>query len=92
MVYESPGTGRAFLSAPRCGGTHLTVTAYTAEGDEQVMMTSPAPFGPYISLVGFLPTAEGSRILANAAARALNETYRMGLGQSSVVTRRPLLN
>jgi hypothetical protein len=36
VVYESPGAGRAFLSAPRCGGTDLTVTAYTDEGDEQV--------------------------------------------------------
>ncbi len=41
VVYESPGTGRAFLSAPRCGGTDLTLTAYSAEGDEQVT----APIG-----------------------------------------------
>jgi len=41
VVYESPGTGRAFLSAPRCGGTDLTVTAYSADGDEQVT----APIG-----------------------------------------------
>ena len=41
VVYESPGAGRAFLSAPRCGGTDLTVTAYTDEGDEQVT----APLG-----------------------------------------------
>lgn len=41
VVYESPGAGRAFLSAPRCGGTDLTVTAFTAEGDEQVT----APIG-----------------------------------------------
>lgn len=36
VVYESVGTGRAFLSAPRCGGTDLTLTAFTAAGDEQV--------------------------------------------------------
>ncbi|HEX6150128.1 hypothetical protein [Nocardioides sp.] len=36
VVYESPGAGRAFLSAPRCGGTDLTVTAFTEAGDEQV--------------------------------------------------------
>lgn len=36
VVYESPGQGNAFLSAPRCGGTDLTITAYTAAGDEQV--------------------------------------------------------
>jgi hypothetical protein len=36
VAYESPGTGNAFLAPPRCGGTHLTVTAYTQAGDEQV--------------------------------------------------------
>jgi hypothetical protein len=36
VAYESKGTGRAFLSPPRCGGTHLTVTAYSQAGDEQV--------------------------------------------------------
>ena len=36
VVYKSPGSGKAFLSAPRCGGTDLTVTAFTAAGDEQV--------------------------------------------------------
>ncbi len=36
VVYETEATGRAFLSEPRCGGTDLTLTAYTATGDEQV--------------------------------------------------------
>jgi hypothetical protein len=36
IVYESPGSGNAFLTAPRCGGTDLTITALTAAGDEQV--------------------------------------------------------
>ena len=36
VAYESKGTGNAFLSPPRCGGTHLTVTAYSQAGDEQV--------------------------------------------------------
>ncbi len=35
VVYESPG-GRAFLSQPRCGGDHLTITAIAEAGDEQV--------------------------------------------------------
>lgn len=35
VAYESPG-GRAFLSAPRCGGDAITVTAMTSSGDEQV--------------------------------------------------------
>ena len=36
VVYESPGRGNAFLSAPRCGHTDLTITAFSAAGDEQV--------------------------------------------------------
>lgn len=36
VVYATTATGRAFLSEPRCGGTDLTLTAYTDEGDEQV--------------------------------------------------------
>ncbi len=36
IAYSSTGTGNAFLSPPRCGGTHLTVTAYSQAGDEQV--------------------------------------------------------
>jgi hypothetical protein len=35
VAYESPG-GRAFLSAPRCGGDSITVTAMAEKGDEQV--------------------------------------------------------
>jgi hypothetical protein len=35
VAYESPG-GRAFLSAPRCGGDAITVTAMAEGGDEQV--------------------------------------------------------
>jgi hypothetical protein len=40
VVYESPG-GQAFLTAPRCGGDTLTVTALAQSGDEQVS----APLG-----------------------------------------------
>jgi hypothetical protein len=36
IAYQSRATGNAFLSPPRCGGTHLTVTAYSQAGDEQV--------------------------------------------------------
>lgn len=36
VVYETEATGRAFIAEPRCGGTDLTITAYTDEGDEQV--------------------------------------------------------
>jgi len=35
VVYESAG-GRAFLSQPRCGGGHITITTVAEAGDEQV--------------------------------------------------------
>jgi lysophospholipase L1-like esterase len=46
-------------------------------------MTSSQPYGPYVSLDGIHPTAAGQRILAEAAARALNETYGFGIPVSS---------
>jgi hypothetical protein len=36
VAYSSPAHGNAFLAPPRCGGDHITVTAYSARGDEQV--------------------------------------------------------
>jgi len=39
------------------------------------LMTSPEPYGPYISLDGVHPTAAGARVLAEAAARALDARY-----------------
>jgi hypothetical protein len=36
VAYASKATGNAFLSPPRCGGDHLTVTAYSQAGDQQV--------------------------------------------------------
>jgi hypothetical protein len=36
VAYASKATGDAFLSPPRCGGSQLTVTAYSQGGDEQV--------------------------------------------------------
>ena len=35
IAYQSP-PGQAFLSAPRCGGDAITVTAMAESGDEQV--------------------------------------------------------
>ena len=43
------------------------------------LLFSPTPFGPYLSLDGFHPSAAGQTVLAIAAARALNTTYRMGI-------------
>jgi hypothetical protein len=36
VVFASQGTGNAFLAPPRCGGDHLTVSAYSSGGDQQV--------------------------------------------------------
>ena len=43
------------------------------------LMFSPQPYGPLVSLDGFHPTAAGQTVLAQAAARALNATYAMGI-------------
>jgi lysophospholipase L1-like esterase len=41
------------------------------------MLTSQQPFGPLVSLDGLHPSAEGSRVLAEAAAAALAARYNM---------------
>jgi hypothetical protein len=46
-------------------------------------MTSAQPYGPFISLDGLHPSAAGSRVLADAAARAVNATYGLGIPTSS---------
>ena len=42
-------------------------------------MTGGAPYGPNISLDGLHPSAAGHTILANAAARAIEDRYDVGL-------------
>jgi hypothetical protein len=42
-VFTSKGRGNAFLSPPRCGGDHLTVTAFSDAGDQQVTAAVGAP-------------------------------------------------
>jgi len=43
VVFASHGRGQAFLSAPRCGGDHVTVTAFASAGDQQVTAVVGAP-------------------------------------------------
>jgi hypothetical protein len=43
VVFASKGRGNAFLSAPRCGGDHLTVSAFASAGDQQVTAAVTAP-------------------------------------------------
>jgi GDSL-like lipase/acylhydrolase family protein len=47
------------------------------------LMTSTQPYGPNISLDGIHPSAAGARILADAAAAALNARYDLGIPLSS---------
>lgn len=47
------------------------------------LMTSTQPYGPYISLDGLHPSAEGARVLADAAATALNATYHLNIPTST---------
>jgi hypothetical protein len=51
--------------------------------DAIALMTSPQPYGPYISLDGIHPSAEGARVLADAAATALNVRYDLGIPLST---------
>lgn len=41
IVYAAPGAGPGFLGTPACAGTVLTVSAFGADGDEQVSATAP---------------------------------------------------
>ncbi len=43
------------------------------------LMTSGQPYGPYISLDGFHPSALGQQVLVDAAAKAINARYSMGI-------------
>jgi lysophospholipase L1-like esterase len=47
------------------------------------IMTTAQPYGPYISLDGIHPSAEGARVIADAAATALNSTYRLSIPTST---------
>ena len=51
--------------------------------DAWAIMTTAQPYGPYISLDGIHPSAEGQRVLADAAATALNSTYRLNIPTST---------
>ncbi|MFN2566176.1 MAG: hypothetical protein ABR499_14360 [Gemmatimonadaceae bacterium] len=47
------------------------------------LMTSAQPYGPHIGLDGIHPSAEGARVLADAAATALNARYNLGIPLST---------
>ena len=43
------------------------------------LVTSPHPFGPFMSLDGLHPSAAGQTLIAQAAAQALNARYNLGI-------------
>lgn len=67
------------------GWAYFTLDAlYAAPGvrtplDVVALMTSPLPFGPFMSLDGVHPNAAGQQLIAEAAARALNRQYELGI-------------
>jgi hypothetical protein len=81
--------------AERLGFAHTELNAlYGREGLKAPfsvvqLMTGAAPYGAYISLDGMHPSAEGQRVIAEAAARALDDTYGFGImSQSSLIASR----
>jgi hypothetical protein len=54
------------------------------------MMTTGQPYGPLFGLDGIHPSAAGQAVLADDAARALNETYKLGIQRSGTMAVRVL--
>lgn len=52
------------------------------------LMTSAVPYGHYISLDGMHPNAEGQRVIAEAAADAIDAEYRYGLVRPRLIAGR----
>jgi lysophospholipase L1-like esterase len=51
-------------------------------------MTSLQPYGTYVSLDGIHPSADGQRIIAEAAAAALDAKYGFGIARSALIASR----
>jgi lysophospholipase L1-like esterase len=47
--------------------------------DVVALFTSSQPFGPFMSLDGVHPNAAGQSLIAQAAARALDQRYDLGI-------------
>ena len=56
---------------------HLPKPSYSVV----TQMTSGAPYGPNISLDGLHPTAAGHTIIAQAALRAIDDRYNVGVDE-----------
>ena len=77
---EAQSRGFAYFALSALYEDVVTKPAFSAI----TMLTSAQPFGPYVSLDGLHPSAEGAGVLAGAAAAALNTRYDMGIPTSSV--------
>ena len=51
-------------------------------------MLSAQPYGPLVSLDGYHPSAEGQRVIAEAAARALDARYNFGILTAALIASR----
>jgi lysophospholipase L1-like esterase len=80
-VIRSEAQSRGFAYFP-LGALYEGVVTKPAFNAVSIMTTSQ-PYGPYISLDGIHPSAEGARVLADAAAVALNTTYRLSIPTST---------
>lgn len=71
--------------AAQRGWAHFRLDALYGRADLKApfsvvqLMTSQRPYGPYMSLDGFHPSALGQQQLAEAAAVAINARYRLGI-------------
>jgi len=82
------------LVAAQHGYAHFELEALYGRKDikgpyssyEQMM--SKHPYGPCVSFDGIHPSTLGQSVLADAAAEALNATYRIGVAASGFVASR----
>ena len=80
-VIRNEATTRGFAYFP-LGALYEDVVTKPALSAVAIMTTAQ-PYGPYISLDGIHPSAEGARVIADAAATALNATYGLGIPTSA---------
>jgi hypothetical protein len=71
--------------AERLGFAHFELEELYGRSDIKppfsvvALMTTAQPYGVYTSLDGFHPSGEGQRVLAEAAARAINRRYNFNM-------------
>ncbi|MBA3889585.1 MAG: hypothetical protein H0X64_03565 [Gemmatimonadaceae bacterium] len=77
--------------AQRRGFAHFRLAALyedvnvKAPFDPIALLMQQQPYGRYVSLDGFHPTADGARVIANAAARAFDARYGFGITGSGAL-------